>query len=628
MRILSGRAFLFSSAWLMALTPAGVAAQPSPPPPLPVQPSDPLADHLRTLAHNPHDLDALIGAGQSALSVGDATAALSFFGRANDVAPYDGRVKAGLGSALLLLERPDDALRLFGEAIALGIPQSQIAVDRGLAYDLRGDQASAQRDYRLALRDGQGDELVRRYALSLGIAGQKSEALNQLDPLLRKQDQAAWRDRTFILAMNGDVRSANAITRAVMPQQADAMAPFLKRLAGFTPAQRARAVTYGAMPEDVRAAVAIPSNVITPTQIAVAAPVRPPVAAPVPLASAPRAVLPAPIPTPAPPPVAVPTTPPPVAVPLPPKPLVSLPPVPVLSPPAPVVSTPIETRIITPPPPQPIERAPVAVAVARPTPPPTAPAPPPITPPPAPTVAVVVPPAPALAAAVTSRPAVVTAQPRFALSSLLDGVKPEPITPAAHVPTDRELSAARLAARRKQAEKERADAEAKAKADAEAKAKKAEEDAQRAAERRNPARAWVQIAGGNNRAGFARTWAKLKDGHTALFEGRNAYYTPLNRTYRILVGPFDDAGDARDFVNKLQKAGLSGFTFNSDAGQEVIKIGSKGRANGDTAAADDEKPGRKHRKRGRTDNTDSPSTKSKGDSGTDESKPKRKHHKK
>ncbi len=655
-----GRTFRVTFVALLTTSPVALVAQPTNPAPL-IQPTDPLADHLRTLARNPHDLEALIGAGQSALSIGDATAALSFFGRANSVSPSDGRVKAGLGSALLLLERPDDALRLFGEAVALGIPQSKIAIDRGLAYDLRGDQASAQRDYKLALRDGDGDELLRRYALSLGIAGQKNEALNLIDPLLRKQDQAAWRDRTFILAMNGDVKGANGITRTIMPQQADAMAPFLKRLASFTAAQRARAVTYGTMPEDARADVSIPPSVIAPTQVAANTqqattrfetpppPVVPslpkhksrpkreevPEAAPDPapedttttepvvrVAEAKIKPPPAPRVVPAPPSVPVSVTAP-LPLPAPPPPKIVF---------APPVSTPVVPRVITPLPPQPIEPAFVASPPVS-QPPVTLPpvSPPPVSPPPtAPlqtAVAALATPAVATPAITTPPPAsppptpkptpvVVTAQPRFALAALMDDVKAEPNSRAAHVMTDSELRAARLAARKK--------AEEKAKADAEAKAKKAEEDAKRAAERRAPAREWVQVAGGNNRAGFARTWAKLKDGHAALFDGKSAYYTPLNRTYRILVGPFGDAGDARDYVNQLHKAGLTGFTFASDSGQDVTRIGSKGKANGDTGDAPAEPKG-KHRKTKHSKAT-AEDTATKDTAETSDRKPKRKRH--
>lgn len=214
-------------------------------------PVDTLSMHLRTLAANPRNLSALLGAGQAAIDVGDPNAALGFFARADEIDPRSGRAKAGLASALVLLEKPDDALRLFGEASSLGVPDSEIARDRGLAYDLRGDNRRAQRDYAIALRRGPDDEVVRRYALSLGISGERSQALTMLDPLLRKQDQGAWRARAFIMAMNNDVSGANAIARQVMPVGlAGTMAPFLTRLAKLNPAERAHAVNFGTMPSD------------------------------------------------------------------------------------------------------------------------------------------------------------------------------------------------------------------------------------------------------------------------------------------------------------------------------------------------------------------------------------------
>src|SRR3546814_9982307 len=65
---------------------------------------------------------ALRGAGEAALSLGDPQTALTFFARAEEVTPRDGRVKAGMGSAFVLLEQPAAALRFFGEAASLGIP--------------------------------------------------------------------------------------------------------------------------------------------------------------------------------------------------------------------------------------------------------------------------------------------------------------------------------------------------------------------------------------------------------------------------------------------------------------------------------------------------------------------------
>ena len=75
-------------------------------------PLNTLSGHLRTLAANPRNLFALLGAGQAALDVGDPNAALGFFARADEIDPRSGKAKAGLASALVMLEKPDDALRL------------------------------------------------------------------------------------------------------------------------------------------------------------------------------------------------------------------------------------------------------------------------------------------------------------------------------------------------------------------------------------------------------------------------------------------------------------------------------------------------------------------------------------
>jgi len=218
-----------------------------------VQPLTPIADELarnmRVLAANPRDVDALLSAGKAALRLGDANAAFTLFARAEDVAPRSGGAKAGMASALLMLERPEDALRLFRDATALGAPEADYARDRGLAYDLTGEPLKAQRDYALALRAGPDDETTRRYALSLGITGNRAEALTMIDPLLRKRDIGAWRVRAFVLAMNGDADGARSIARAVMPAAAaTAMSPFFGRLAALDPQQKALAVHLGQLP--------------------------------------------------------------------------------------------------------------------------------------------------------------------------------------------------------------------------------------------------------------------------------------------------------------------------------------------------------------------------------------------
>ncbi|RVT89393.1 SPOR domain-containing protein [Sphingomonas crocodyli] len=214
-------------------------------------PAEALARYLRVLARDPGDLEALTGAGDAALAVGDADAAINFYVRAEKIAPKNGKVKAGLGSALVQKEQPQAALRMFNDALDLGVLPASIALDRGLAYDLRGDTKRAQTEYGIALRAGQNAEATRRMALSLGIAGDKAGALAILDPLLRRQDIPAWRVRAFVLAMTGDTPGAEQAAYAVLPRyQADQLRPFLGRLATLKSAEKAAAVHFGHFPED------------------------------------------------------------------------------------------------------------------------------------------------------------------------------------------------------------------------------------------------------------------------------------------------------------------------------------------------------------------------------------------
>ena len=211
-------------------------------------PATQLSDYLRQLAEDPRNAEALIGAGNAALGAGDPRAAVTFFGRAEEVRPSDGRINAGLGAAMTQLESPQQALGYFDQAVRMGVPEYQVARDRGLAYDLLGNPRRAQQDYRLALQHGDDDELRRRLALSLAISGDKAAALDTIDAQVRRQDRAGWRTRAFVLALTGDTAGAMQAANVMMPEQAGQMQPFFTGLAGLTPAQRAAAVNFGDFP--------------------------------------------------------------------------------------------------------------------------------------------------------------------------------------------------------------------------------------------------------------------------------------------------------------------------------------------------------------------------------------------
>ena len=218
-------------------------------------PADALARNLRSLAQNPKSVSALMGAGMAALQVGDPQASLSFFARAEDQLPRDGRIKMWMGSALVQLQQPQAAMKFFNEASELGVAENDIARDRGLAWDIMGDQRRAQRDYQLALRRGPDPELTRRLALSFGISGDRERALQLLEEQLLVQDRAALRTRALVLALTGDAAGAGrAVEQSLPPGQAAVMAPVLVRLPGLSPSDRARAVHLGHFPTPGRPA--------------------------------------------------------------------------------------------------------------------------------------------------------------------------------------------------------------------------------------------------------------------------------------------------------------------------------------------------------------------------------------
>lgn len=211
-------------------------------------PADVLARNMKTLGKSPRDFDALIGAGKAALLLGDTQAAAGFFGRAQEVWPTSPLPQAGMGAAMAQEGDGAGALQFFARAVQLGATQSMIGADRGLAYDLLGQHAQAQADYRAALRARDGDEARRRLALSLAITGKKAEALSLLSPLMARGDAAGARVRAFVLALSGDVTGARAAIDAAMPGSAARMDYFFRKLPTLRSDEKVAACNLGIFP--------------------------------------------------------------------------------------------------------------------------------------------------------------------------------------------------------------------------------------------------------------------------------------------------------------------------------------------------------------------------------------------
>lgn len=229
---------------------AGPAAGQAVVQPIPGPEADRLAEAMRVLAQQPEDLSALLQAGDAALYLGDLGAAQNFYARARDVAPQDGRVAASHAVLLVRQDRPAEALAAFDVAEAAGTGMAPYAADRGLAYDLVGNNAAAQAEYGRALTLGPDDTVTLRLAISQAIAGNRQGFEATLLPLLQQGDLSAFRMRAFALAINGQQDEAVQIAQTMLPERLSSrLAPYLRYMPRLTRAQQAAAAHLGRFPQ-------------------------------------------------------------------------------------------------------------------------------------------------------------------------------------------------------------------------------------------------------------------------------------------------------------------------------------------------------------------------------------------
>jgi Flp pilus assembly protein TadD len=248
-------ALLMSALALPAMASAQYIGAAPPPPAAPLPgtietPEAALARNVRLIALNPKNFTALVAAGRAALATGDAQAAVGFFGRAEEAGPRSWQPQAGLAASAVAMGDPQSAMTYFARAQQNGATQMQIAVDRGLAFDLLGDQAKAQSDYRVALNGADRDEARRRLALSLAISRDIKGAGDTIEPLLLRRDPEAVRMNAFILALAGDRDGARRTIDSTMPGAGQRFEPFFRILPVLRPAEKAAAVHLGIFPKD------------------------------------------------------------------------------------------------------------------------------------------------------------------------------------------------------------------------------------------------------------------------------------------------------------------------------------------------------------------------------------------
>lgn len=544
---------------------------------LPAAGSEDLSDALQRLARNAGDVDALIDAGDAALKLRDIPAAIGFFGRARDISPGNARVSLGMARAYTFARRPVEALRLYAEAERGGIAQSVMAADRGLAFDLVGDAASAQQLYRVAIANGAGQDVTQYLALSQAISGDKAGFEATLLPLLRKGDSAGFRTRAFGLAILGETEEAVKIAEQMMPAQTAArVAPYLRYMTQLTPAQQAAAGSLGVFPRT--AAIGRDDDDILAYADAgkrdrgTARAELPPVGAPV-----------AP-----PPPARVSATPP--AVPQAAKQnTASQQSAPVVQPQPPRVQAPIQAttqpRVEPQRSPPGISRNasvteasdPLARTIARPVPirapspatqdvsPPTADGASAAVLPQDPAKVPLPAPVPVLAQPVTnsgSQP-VVAAAPPPANRPTAPAVSPDP-APVQQSVADAfagfDLATSSSVPR------------AGAVDITSIKAPREVEKPAPPPPPAHPARHWVQVATGKDLSALGFDWRRISRKSDGALDGKGPFTTRWGEANRLLAGPYPTRDAARDAVAKLKAGGLDAFTFSSAEGEEIAPL--------------------------------------------------------
>ncbi|MFZ5745646.1 MAG: SPOR domain-containing protein [Pseudomonadota bacterium] len=549
--------------------------------PLPGGPGMQLNAALGKLARNPRDVAALIEAGKASAAIGDAEAAMGFYRRADQLQPTNANIKAGLAGAMVLAEDPYSAIPLFETAERIGPVDPKLLSERGLAYDLVGDNELAQRYYRQALSAGPDDETLRRLALSQAISGDRRGMEVTLSPLLQKQDKAAWRTRAFAFAILGLASEAEAVARANLPEAAaGGMVAYLRYMPRLTPAQQAAAANLGHFPRAAEIGRDDPRIAAFVRPKAVLAAAEKPAAAVVPVKNdrsnrsrnrQPAKQEPPKVEATRPPPVRVdvrpvPPEPQPVRVALAPAPAPTPVPAPAPQPPAvpkpaPAAATPASgpgfAVLDNTPAPGAATGFDLARTVAAPAHPP-APAP---APSPAPAPAPVPPPAPAPVIAAPPPPPVPAPTPKPApprQRSLADVF-------ADLAPPSREIEPIAGAVDLRKIAADRAKAEA-----AEAKAAKAKEAAAKSPAATQPSRIWIQLAASRDKPGLAGDFRRFSRNDPELFKGRKGFTSAWGQATRLLTGPFPTEKAAATLLAQLKKAGISdAFVWTSPAGQVV-----------------------------------------------------------
>src|ERR1700761_2604636 len=167
----------------------------------------------RILEHDPRNVAALVHKGDAETALGQRNGATQSYSRALELAPDDANALLGLGR-LKLANDPLGAAGLFERLANRNPPMVAALVDLGIARDLQGQHAEAQKAYRRALAiEPEGLAATVNLGLSLALSGNPQQALEILRPVAAQHPTSprVRQDLAVAFTLAGDSAAAQAI---------------------------------------------------------------------------------------------------------------------------------------------------------------------------------------------------------------------------------------------------------------------------------------------------------------------------------------------------------------------------------------------------------------------------------
>jgi Flp pilus assembly protein TadD len=165
----------------------------------------------------------LVALGETLLELGSFNDAITAYDAALRVSPGNQEALTGLAAALIQTDRPQLAVPSLERELATHPANVKAALVLGVAYDLMGDHAAAQKTYRTGLTQAPGNPaILSDLALSLAIDGRYEDALKILQPVAEAPN-ATVRQRqnlALIYGLSGDLTAAERMARMDLDEDA------------------------------------------------------------------------------------------------------------------------------------------------------------------------------------------------------------------------------------------------------------------------------------------------------------------------------------------------------------------------------------------------------------------------